>query len=71
MPRKNMPYSKLKGLRVEKNIPADKMADLLGMSIATYRRKENRKNGADFYIDEAKRAATVLGVEVRDIFFNQ
>lgn len=68
MAKKYSPYLKLKGLRVEKNIPAERLADLLGMSIATYRRKENRKDGADFLVEEAKKAAVILGVDARDIF---
>jgi DNA-binding XRE family transcriptional regulator len=69
--KKNAPYLKLKGLRVEKGLTGDKMAGLLGISEATYRRKENRTDGSDFFLDEAKRVATILGVEPRDIFFTQ
>lgn len=66
--RKYTPYSKLKGLRVEKGLTGGKMAGLLGMSEATYRRKENRTDGADFYIDEAKQVAGILGVAPHEIF---
>lgn len=71
MKKKNIPYQKLKGLRVEKGLSAEKIANLLGISIATYRRKENRTDGADFYLDEAKRLSGILGVEPREIFFTQ
>jgi DNA-binding XRE family transcriptional regulator len=66
--KKNIPYSKLKGLRVEKGLTAEKMAGLLGVSTATYRRKENRTDGADFYIDEAKKVGIILSTEPKEIF---
>ncbi|EPR10123.1 helix-turn-helix transcriptional regulator [Ruminiclostridium papyrosolvens] len=69
MGNKNTPYLKLKGLRAEKQLTSERLAELLGMSVSTYRRKENRTNGADFYLDEVKKLAKILEVDANKIFF--
>lgn len=58
---------RLKGLRVEKNLSQEEMANLIGMSPSSYQRKESGVN--QFLLLEAHAISLVLNKEIKDIFF--
>jgi len=66
--KKYEPYLKLKALRTEKQIPVDKLSGLMGLASSTYRRKENRYQGADFLISECRKISSIFNVNAADIF---
>lgn len=59
----------LKAYRKLHDIKAKDMADLLGITLTTYCKKENGKN--EFTLIECKKIADKLGKSVDDIFFSQ
>ncbi|MEG2246455.1 MAG: helix-turn-helix domain-containing protein [Bacilli bacterium] len=64
-----MTRNKLRGARVEKNLTQTQLAELIGMSPATYCKKEQGQS--DFYIREAFEICKVLGKSPEEIFFKQ
>lgn len=56
-----------KSIRVRYGKTQDEVAEYLGLSLATYKRKENER--AKWYVDEYARLAKFYGVDV-SIFFN-
>lgn len=68
--RKNTdPYLKLKAIRAENQITAKDLAARIGMAESTYRRKENRYKGADFYANEMCKIGQVFNTAPEAIFF--
>jgi len=53
---------KLKGIRAEHMLSQERIADMLGISTATYNRKENGK--IDFTLPEALKILEVFEVEL-------
>lgn len=59
----------LKAYRKLHDIKAQEMANLLGITLTTYCKKENGKN--EFTLFECKKIADKLGKSVDEIFFSQ
>jgi len=67
--KKNKPLIKLKGMRAERLMTQEEIADILGISTATYNRKENG-NGS-FTANEISVILEVFKVKYEDIFLTQ
>lgn len=60
---------KLKILRAIKEVKQEDVANILGITLATYCKKENGKS--NFTIPEAKKLATFFNCTIEDIFFDE
>lgn len=60
-------FNRLKGLRAEKGMTQADMAQLLGMTTVTYRRKENGQRS--FTLQDVAKAQQVLGIDPQYYFF--
>ncbi|VEE82196.1 helix-turn-helix transcriptional regulator [Enterococcus hirae] len=60
-------FNRLKGLRAEREMTQADMAQLLGMTTATYRRKENGQRS--FTLQDVAKAQQVLGIDPQYYFF--
>ena len=58
---------KLKVLRAMKEVKQEEVAEMLGITVTTYSKKENGKS--DFTISEAKKLATFFDCTIEEIFF--
>lgn len=59
----------LKAYRKLHDIKAQEMADMLGITLTTYCKKENGRN--EFTLIECKKIADKIGKTVDEIFFSQ
>lgn len=64
MPKVNL---ELKSLRVKHGLSQEETAKLLGITTATYNRKEN--GSRKFSVDEAGKLADIFNATVEEIFF--
>ena len=64
--KRNKPLLKLKGMRAERLMTQEEIADILGISTATYNRKENG-NGS-FTSNEISILLEVFKVRYEDVF---
>lgn len=62
-----MVRSRLRSARAEKDLTQTELANLIGMSPATYCKKEQGQT--DFYIREANKICEVLNKRPEEIFF--
>lgn len=60
--------NRLRSARAEKNLTQIDLANLIGMSPATYCKKEQGQT--DFYVKEVVKICEVLGKRPEEIFFN-
>ena len=60
-------FNRLKGLRGEREMTQADMAQLLGMTTVTYRRKENGQRS--FTLQDVAKAQQVLGIDPQYYFF--
>ena len=60
---------KLKILRAMKEVKQEEVAEMLGITLATYSKKENGKS--DFTITEAKKLASFFDCTIEEIFFSE
>lgn len=60
---------KLKVLRAMKEVKQEEVAEMLGITLTTYSKKENGKS--DFTISEAKKLATFFDCTIEEIFFDE
>lgn len=60
--------NKLRSARAEKDLTQTDLANLIGMSPATYCKKEQGQT--DFYVKEVIKICEVLGKRPEEIFFN-
>lgn len=58
--------SKLRNLRIERNISQKTIAEILNLSISGYSRKENGQR--NFTIEEAGRLATFFKINIEELF---
>ncbi|MDR0405893.1 MAG: helix-turn-helix domain-containing protein [Clostridiales bacterium] len=66
--RESKPIAKLKGLRAEKMITQEDIAGMMGISTATYNRKENGLGRFD--ANEIAVLVEVFSVKFEDIFLS-
>lgn len=59
----------LKKIREELNIKQPEVAEMLGMSVPNYSKKENSE--VKFSLDEAKKISLYFGKSIDEIFFPQ
>lgn len=59
-------HSKLRGVRVEKGLTQEDMANKIGISTFSYLMKENGKR--DFTLSEMKKICKILDKELSEIF---
>ena len=62
----NSVYERLKELRVSKNILGEETAKLIGVTKATYSKKEN--GIIKFSLEEAKIIAEKMGMQIEEVF---
>lgn len=60
-------FNRLKGLRAEREMTQADMAQLLGMTTVTYRRKENGQRS--FTLQDVAKAQQALGIDPQYYFF--
>jgi len=58
---------KVKEIRINNNVKQEKMAEILGMSVCNYSKKEN--GYLKWTIKEAKKIADFFGKTIDEIFF--
>lgn len=61
------PFNRLKGFRAEMGLTQKQMADILGMNVNTYRKKENGER--EFTLSEVAKAQEKLKVDPQYYFF--
>jgi DNA-binding XRE family transcriptional regulator len=61
-------YEGLISIRTKMNVKGEQLANLLGVTVATYSRKEN--GIIKFSLNEAKKIADYFKLKVEDIFFD-
>lgn len=63
------PYFNLKNEIERQKLNQKEVAEAIGMDRSLFNLKINRKNGRDFYLNEAQRIASHLKIKLDDFYF--